>query len=108
MIEVPLSQLRANLPKFKRQAQLQNKRFAATYYGETVGFLAPLGDAIKLEKSGLILKSEEMSLKNFRAGLTECWERLQVDVDCIFLTYHSRRVATFLSTRLPVKNKEEL
>jgi hypothetical protein len=98
--QLPLSDLRASLPKFKRQVQLGLKRIAATYYGQVVGFLVPLKDLEVAEQEGAINRSEEMSLSDFRAQMTECWERLQVDVDCIYLTYHNRRAAVFVSPRL--------
>ena len=98
--QLPLSDLRASLPKFKRQVQLGMKRIAATYYGQVVGFLVPLKDLKVAEQEGAINQSEEMSLSDFRARMTECWERLQVDVDCIYLTYHNRRAAAFVSPRL--------
>lgn len=98
--QLPLSDLRVSLPKFKRQVQLGMKRIAATYYGQVVGFLVPLKDLEIAEQEDAINNSEEMSLSEFRAQMTECWERLQVDVDCIYLTYHSRRAAVFVSPRL--------
>ncbi|MEM7770502.1 MAG: prevent-host-death family protein [Cyanobacteria bacterium P01_E01_bin.6] len=97
--QLPLSDLRTSLPKFKRQVQLGMKRIAATYYGQVVGFLVPLKDILPLEADGLIENTEEMSLSDFRSQLTECWERLQLDVDCIYLTYHTRRAAVFVSPR---------
>ncbi|MFM5943804.1 MAG: prevent-host-death family protein [Dolichospermum sp.] len=75
------------------------KRIAATYYGQVVAFLVPLKDLEQAEKNGAISKSEEMSLSDFRLHLTECWERLQMDVDCIYITYHTRRVIAFVSPR---------
>ncbi len=98
--QLPLSDLRESLPKFKRQVQLGMKRIAATYYGQVVGFLVPLKDLEEAEKDGAINNSEEMSLSEFRLHLTECWERLQLDVDCIYVTYHTRRAVAFLSPRL--------
>ena len=97
--QLPLSELRASLPKFKRQVQLGMKRIAATYYGQVVGFLVPLKDVAGLEEEGWIKVTEEMSLTDFRAEMTECWERLQVDTDCIYLTFHTRRAAAFVSPR---------
>ncbi|WP_408974784.1 hypothetical protein [Planktothrix sp.] len=76
------------------------KRIAATYYGQVVGFLVPLKDVAGLEEEGWITKTEEMSLTDFRAEMTESWERLQVEVDCIYLTFHTRRAAAFVSPRL--------
>jgi hypothetical protein len=98
--QLPLSDLRSSLPKFKRQVQLGMKRIAATYHGQVVGFLVPLKDIENAEQENAISTSEDMSLSNFRMQMTECWERLQVDVDCIYLTYHSRRAAVFVSPRL--------
>ncbi len=98
--QLPLSDLREGLPKFKRQVQLGMKRIAATYYGQVVAFLVPLKDLEQAEKDGAISKSEEMSLSDFRLHLTECWERLQMDVDCIYVTYHTRRAVAFVSPRL--------
>ncbi|HLO50417.1 MAG TPA: hypothetical protein VK211_18520 [Kamptonema sp.] len=97
--QLPLSELRVSLPKFKRQVQLGMKRIAATYYGQVVGFLVPLSDLEQAEKDGAICKSEEMSLSEFRLHMTECWERLQVDVDCIYVTYHTRRAVAFVGPR---------
>lgn len=100
--QLPISDLRTGLPKFKRQVQLGMKRIAATYYGQVVGFLLPLKDVAGFEDEGWIENSEEISLSEFRSQLTECWERLQLDVDCIYLTYHTRRAAVFVSPRLAV------
>ncbi len=85
--QLPLSELRIGLPKFKRQVQLGMKRIAATYYGQVVGFLVPLQDISKLEEEGLIdvNKTEEMSLSDFRAKMTVCGEKLHNDIDCIYL-----------------------
>lgn len=98
--QLPLSELRESLPKFKRQVQLGMKRIAATYYGQVVAFLVPLKDLEEAEKDGAITSSEEMSLSDFRLHMTECWERLQVDVDCIYVTYHTRRAVAFVSPRI--------
>ena len=98
--QLPLSELRANLPKFKRQVQLGMKRIAATYYGQVVAFLVPLEDIEGLEEQGWINTTEEMSLKDFRASMSECWEKLQLEVDCIYLTFHTRRAAAFVTPRL--------
>ncbi len=97
--EIPISDLRVNLSKIKRKVQLGHERVAACYYGEIVGLLVPLDD-ISHEKNIPIDKSLEMSLSEFRDSLTICWEKLQTDVDCIYLTFHNRRVVAFLSPRL--------
>ena len=98
--QLPVSDLRAGLSKFKRQVQLGMKRIAATYHGQVVGFLVPLKDVEGFEEAGWIKTFEETSLSEFRAQLTEYWEKLQLEVDCIYLTYHTRRAAAFVSPRL--------
>jgi hypothetical protein len=98
--QLPISDLRTSLPKFKRQVQLGMKRIAATYYGQVIGFLVPLKDLEIPEQEGVINNTEEMSLSDFRMQMTECWERLQIDVDCIYVTYHTRRAVAFVSPRL--------
>ncbi|MEO0868193.1 MAG: hypothetical protein AAFY17_07040 [Cyanobacteria bacterium J06642_11] len=98
--QLPVSDLRTGLPKFKRQVQLGMKRIAATYYGQVVGFLVPLKDVSGLEAQGWINSTEEISISEFRSQLTECWEKLQSEVDCIYIKYHTRRAAAFVSPRL--------
>ena len=98
--QLPVSDLRAGLPKFKRQVQLGMKRIAATHYGQVVGYLVPLKDVEEIEENGWIKTSEEISLSDFRAKLNECWEKLQFETDCIYLTYHTRKAAAFVSPRL--------
>jgi hypothetical protein len=73
--QLPVSDLRTGLPKFKRQVQLGMKRIAATHYGQVVGFLVPLKDVSGLQEDGWIETFEEISLSEFRARLTECWEK---------------------------------
>lgn len=98
--QLPLSDLRESLPKFKRQVQLGMKRIAATYYGQVVGFLVPLKDLQRAEEDNAINNIKEMSLSEFRQQLTECWEQLQVNIDCIYVTYHTRKAVAFVSPRL--------
>jgi len=97
--QLPLSDLREHLPKFKRQVQLGMKRIAATYYGQVVGFLVPLKDLQRAEEDNAIINTEEMSLSEFKQQLTQCWERLQIATDCIYVTYHTRRAVAFVSPR---------
>lgn len=100
--EIPLTQLRAELPKRKRQVQLGMYRIAATYYGKIVGFLVPMADVKPLEEGEWIdsQKTTEMSLTDFRSKLTTLWEQLQIDLDCVYLTFHTRRAAAFVTPRL--------
>jgi len=52
-------------------------------------FFSSLKDLEEAENDGAIIQSEEMFLSDFRLHLTECWERLQVDVDCIYIVSYA-------------------
>ena len=95
---VPLAELRASLLKIARQVRLKGARIAATHYGQEVGYLVPMKEVASLDISEG--RGDDVALTVFRAHITEHWERLQFDIDCVYLTYHSRRVAAFLSPRL--------
>lgn len=100
--QIPMSELRIKLPKLRRQVQSGNLRIVCTHYGEVAAFLLPLQDVDALnseEGETSIQTSEEMPLTEFRDQLTEAWERLLGGVDCIYLTFHKRRVVAFVSTR---------
>ena len=100
--QIPMSELRIKLPKLRRQVQAGNLRIVCTHYGEVAAFLLPLQDVDALnseEGETSIQTSEEMPLTEFRDQLTEAWERLLGGVDCIYLTFHKRRVVAFVSTR---------
>lgn len=96
---VPISELRIRLTKIKRQVQLGQQRIVVTHYGETVGFLLPLSD-IAPDCDVPIQQSVEMPLTRFREELTETWELLESNVDCIYLTFHTRRIMAFVNRRL--------
>ena len=100
--QIPMSELRVKLPKLRRQVQSGSLRIVCTHYGEVSAFLLPLQDVEALNSEGeepSIQTSEEMSLTKFRDQLTEAWERLLSGTDCIYLTFHKRRVVAFVSTR---------
>ncbi|MCY7277201.1 MAG: prevent-host-death family protein [Phormidesmis sp. CAN_BIN44] len=99
--QIPMSELRIKLPKLRRQVQLGNLRIVCTHYGEVAAFLLPLQDvdALSSEEEISIQKTEEIPLTEFRDQLTEAWERLLGGTDCIYLTFHKRRVVAFVSPR---------
>ncbi len=99
--EIPLTQLRAELPKRKRQVQLGKYRIAASYYGKIVGFLVPIADVKPLEDGEWIQDSKtiQMSLTDFRSQLTSLWEQLHTELDCVYITFHTRKAAAFVSPR---------
>jgi hypothetical protein len=97
--QIPISELRIKLPKLRRQVQLGQQRIVVSCYGEVVGFLLPLDD-VNPENGVPIDRWEEMPLTKFRDQLTESWELLQSGVDCIYLTFHTRRVVVFVSPNL--------
>ena len=103
--QIPMSELRVKLPKIRRKVQLGNLRVVCTHYGEMAAFLLPLEDVERLaaEEEGIKAeKTEEMSLTEFRAQLTEAWEKIIAGMDCIYLTFHKRRVLAFVSPRFMV------
>ena len=100
--QIPMSELRVKLPKLRRQVQSGGLRIVCTHYGEVAAFLLPLQDVEGFNSEGeepVIQATEEMPLTEFRDQLTEAWERLLGGTDCIYLTFHKRRVVAFVSTR---------
>lgn len=99
--QIPMSELRVKLPKLRRQVQSGNLRIVCTHYGEVAAFLVPLQDIEALESQDEVKfkKTEEMPLTEFRNQLTEAWESLLGGIDCIYLTFHKRRVVGFVSAR---------
>lgn len=100
--QIPMSELRVKLPKLRRQVQSGNLRIVCTHYGKIAAFLLPLQDVDALNSEGgeaSIQVSEEMPLTEFRDQLTEAWEKILCGTDCIYLTFHKRRVVAFVSTR---------
>jgi prevent-host-death family protein len=96
---VPISELRIKLTKIKRQVQLGHQRIVITSYGEVVGFLLPLKD-LEPENGIPIENYIEMPLTQFREQLTEAGELVGQNIDCIYLTFHTRKIIAFLSSRL--------
>lgn len=97
-----MSELRVRLPKLRRQVQSGNLRIVCTHYGEVAAFLLPLQDIDVInseEGEQNIQNSEEIPLTEFRDQLTEAWEKLLGGIDCIYLTFHKRRVVAFVSPR---------
>jgi hypothetical protein len=98
--QLSLTDIRARLPKFRRQIHLGLKKIAATHHGQVVGFLVSIEDLREAKGEGLINNVSEVSLSEFRSGLTGSWESLQFELDCIYITASSRRVFAFVSPRL--------
>jgi hypothetical protein len=100
--QIPMSELRVKLPRLRRLVQSGNLRIVCTHYGDVVGFLLPLKDVDELSSGEIemsIQKSEEIPLTEFRDQLNESWEKLMGGTDCIYLTFHKRRVVAFISPR---------
>ena len=92
---IPLTDIRNGLPKFRRRVQLGSAIILPTFYGDIVGAFVNLPTTETL----FIQKFEETSISEFRANITQYWERLQAEIDCIYLTSHSRRVIAFASPK---------
>ena len=100
--QIPMSELRVKLPKLRRQVQSGNLRIVCTHYGEVAAFLLPLQDVNELnsgEGEAVIQRTEEMPLTEFRDQLTEAWEKLLAGTECIYLTFHKRKVVAFVSPK---------
>ena len=97
MLQIPTSELRGKIPKIRRQVEFGKEKIAVTYYSEIIGFLLsiPAADAIASIKN-----TEEMTLTNFRDNLTRSWEKLQYDLDCIYILNRSRKIMAFVSPRI--------
>jgi predicted RNA methylase len=94
---VPISELRTNLAKYKREVQFGVKRLAATVYGEIVGYMITVNEARSIDA---IETQKSIPLTEFRDHLSVSWEELHTGVDCIYLTFHERPVVAFLSKHL--------
>lgn len=101
--QIPMTELRVKLPKLRRQIQLGNLRFVTTNYGEVAAYVLPLSDVddvLDEEGNPIVKQWEEMPLTKFRDELTHAWELLLSGTDCVYLTFHNRRVIAFVSPRL--------
>lgn len=101
--QIPMSELRVKLPKLRRQVQVGNLRFVATHYGSVAAYVLPLKDVegiLDEEGNPIVKQWQEMPLTKFRDELTNAWELLLSGTDCIYLTFHNRRVVAFVSSRL--------
>jgi hypothetical protein len=101
--QIPMAELRVKLPKLRRQVQLGNLRFVVTHYGEVAAYVLPLADidgVLDEEGKPIVKQWEEMPLTKFRDELTHAWESLLAGTDCVYLTFHNRRVVAFVSSRL--------
>ena len=94
-----IAELRASIAKLKRQVQMGQKRLIVASHGRVVGFLLPLKD-LEGENSIPIEHSKEMPISEFRNRISQAWDSLQSDVDCLYLTFHKRRVIAFVSPSL--------
>jgi hypothetical protein len=100
--QIPMSELRVRLPRLRRLVQSGNLRIVCTHYGEVTAFLLPLKDIEDLILHGedcTLKNTEEMPLTDFREKLAEASEKLLGGIDCIYLTFHKRKVVAFLSPR---------
>jgi hypothetical protein len=93
---VSLSRFRAEISQMRLSVQLGRKRLAVSYYGRIIGLLLPYDDQLRLKEEQL-LEWGEMSLTKFRDELTEAWEKLHGETGGMWLTFHTRRIAVFVS-----------
>lgn len=101
---VAMHEVRNTLPKIRRQVQIGGATIFPTYHNGVVGVFI----SVPASKSLSIQVSEEVPITKFRESATEYWERLQAEVECIYLTSHSRKVMAFVSTKFIPDLKIEL
>jgi hypothetical protein len=98
---VPLSKLRQNLSRYRRQVQ-GGEIVPIDYYKDRIGYLIPIKIAATLKFSS----EQEMGLIDFRENLNSAWESLESGVDCIWLTYHGGRRLAFVAARVYKPDKK--
>lgn len=92
---IAMSKFRVSLAKLRRQVEL-NEMVCATHYGVVIGYLVS-PDSVGKEVF------EEMPLTAFRDQLRIAREKLLWSVEGLFLTFHGRRVAAFISPHMVKK-----
>jgi antitoxin (DNA-binding transcriptional repressor) of toxin-antitoxin stability system len=94
--EIALSDLRGQMSVCRRRVQ-RGEVIAVTYFGGVVGYLVPLPqlEAVQIESS------LDKALSEFRDNINQSWEKIDSGkVDCLWLTYHDRRVMGFVAVRV--------
>jgi hypothetical protein len=92
---VSMTEVRVLLPRLRKRVQLGGLVVLPTYYTDVVGVIINM----PLSKTLNIGSSEEVAITKFREKATEYWEKLQSEIDCVYLTSHSRKVMAFVSPK---------
>jgi hypothetical protein len=90
------SELQTRFTHLKKQVQLGRKRLVITQESKIIGFLIPFKDLADFDIP--INKNIEMSSTQFQEKLGK--DLIDKDIDCIYLTFHNRKILVFLSERL--------
>ena len=101
-LSVSSSELHADFSKLKRKVFFVRHRIRVTYYGYTVGFLVPR------EQVPGSLREADVASTEFRQNMTYWWERLQVDLDVVWLLSHRVRKLGFISPGVAGQLGEEV
>lgn len=93
--QVPMSEVRETLPKLRRRVQIGGLIALPTYHEDVIGAFV----SMPISKTLDIQVFEEVPITKFRDSATEYWEKLQSEIDCVYLTSHSRKVMAFVSPK---------
>lgn len=102
--QVPLEEVKTELPKFKLSIKLGIRRIAVSQQGNVIGFLLPIKDIYTLQENNVLNsnRSFKTSLSDFRRELVFYAEQLQSEqakLDCVIVTFNNREAIAFLHSK---------
>lgn len=107
--QIPISKI-PDFTKVERyRLQKGTHRYVITSCGEIAGFLLPISELGTLPPC---YSTYDVTLSDFRKYIDKLWSLLSSETrDCIYITFHNRRIFAFVSSRLvsqqPVIEKEK-
>ena len=93
---VSVVDLRSKTLKLRRRVQFNGETLPVYYYEDVIGYLMPIDKA----KEFKISSDATVKITEFRTDITQWWERLQTDLDCVWLEYHDRLAMAFVSPKI--------
>ncbi len=101
--QYPISKVQGFTKAERYRIQKGTHRYVITSCGEIAGFLLPISELGTLNP---IRKYTEFTLTEFRHSVGSVWSLLLSGFDCVYITFHNRRIMAFVSPKL--FTKEEL
>jgi hypothetical protein len=96
---LPISELRPRLAKLRPFIQTGKLRLCVTCYGDVLGYLVPIFDIDQGNMPEGIV-TQEMPLTKFRDSVHDARDAMILGTDCIYLTFHSRKIIALVHSRL--------